>query len=81
MGCGKITYAGIALYGAPNNKFGMWNTEQIVWNDKTWNSISQTGKRRSIMNMKIRVIFIFNFTEMATYKNVLVEAQYWLSNL
>ena len=31
--------------------------------------------------MKIRVIFIFNFTEMATYKNVLVEAQYWLSNL
>ena len=33
-----------------------------------------------MMNMKILGIFIFNFTEMATYKNVLVEAQYWMSN-
>ena len=37
------------------------------------------GKIRNTINMKARGIF--NFVEMATNKNVMVEAQYWVSDL
>ena len=72
----------MAMYGTWNKKSKMWNTEQIIQNGKTLNSISRTGKtvkKWSMMNMRTQGIF--NFAEMATYKNALVEAQYWVSNL
>ena len=43
-GCGKIRNARMAIQRTTNNKSGMWNTEQIIQNGKTLNSISGTGK-------------------------------------
>ena len=42
--CGKIRNSGMVIYGTRNNKSGMQNTEQIIRNGKTLNSISGTGK-------------------------------------
>ena len=44
MGCCKIQNARMAIYGTWINKSGMQNTEQIIQNGKTLNSISSTGK-------------------------------------
>ena len=43
-GCSKIWNTRMATNGTQNNKSEIWNTEQIIQNDKTQNSISGTGK-------------------------------------
>ena len=44
MGCCKIQNVRMAIYGTWINKSGMQNTEQIIQNGKTLNSMSSTGK-------------------------------------
>ena len=44
MGCCKVQNARMAIYRTWMNKSGMQNTEQIIQNGKTLNSMSSTGK-------------------------------------
>ena len=64
-------------HGTTSLEYGTWNK----WSEmvKHGNPEQVNGKIRNTINMKARGIF--NFVEMATNKNVMVEAQYWVSDL